>query len=77
MLRTLNNAVSSPRTTLAGMGAALGIVLAFVLPLVGLEIGEGKAQELAGALVLIASVVWGAIETRDNSTSSEQAGARR
>lgn len=64
------------RTTTAGLATALGILLAWVLPMLGVEITDTKAEEIAGALILIVGVLWGAWAARDDVVTSEGSDAR-
>lgn len=63
--------MKSTKTTLAGLSGAIGMLIAFVLPKLGLQIGDGDAQQIAGALVTIVSLILHGKFARDDNVSSE------
>lgn len=59
------------KTTAGGAAAALGVLLAFVLPQLGVEITDGKADEIAGAVVLLVGLLMQGVSARDDNVTSE------
>lgn len=66
----MNQAISW-RTSTGGIAASVGILVAFVLPKLGWEVGNGEAQQVAGAIVTIGGLVYQAWCSRDDRVSSE------
>lgn len=62
---------SSWRTSVGGVVAAIGVVLAVVLPAIGVCISESKVDELAGAVFLLGGILYQAWQSRDDKVSSE------
>ena len=67
----------SPQTSVGGAIAALGVLFAFILPSLGVEVSDGKADELAGAVATLVGIIWTAIAARDHNVTSERAGATK
>lgn len=59
------------QTTMAGAASALGVILSVFLPALGVELAEGKVDELAGALVFFAGLIWMGWAARDDNVTSE------
>lgn len=59
------------QTTTAGLVQAVGVLLLFILPLFDIAITQTKADQVAGAIVLIIGTIWHGVAARDDGVSSE------